>query len=202
MCAQAARRTQVERRSDTEHKVLDAAINLIARNGSRNVSLADVGASAGYSRGIVNHQFGSKDQLLEAVVRSTQQFDVPDTGETALERLTVLITTYLASLPERAPGWQAFLVLWTESVVQHGSPLSAVYADRDMWFRTLLARHVRDGIADGSIRADADADTIALTVLGMLRGICLQLMSSADQTQVDQTANQVADLIQRGLARN
>jgi hypothetical protein len=88
------------------------------------------------------------------------------------------------------------------AVMQHDSPLRAVYAERDTWFRTLLAGHVRDGIADGSIRAHADADATALAVLGMLRGICLQLMSSADHIHVDQTASQVAELIQRGLARN
>jgi len=80
------------------------------------------------------------------------------------------------------------------------SALSALYEDRDTWFRTLLADHVRAGIDDASIRPDADPEAVALAVLGMLRGICLQLMSSADDASLEQVASQAAELLQRGLA--
>ena len=57
---QIARRSQQQRRSETEQRVLAAAMALIAERGSRGVSLAEVGRLAGYSGGIVSHHFGGK----------------------------------------------------------------------------------------------------------------------------------------------
>jgi AcrR family transcriptional regulator len=69
-----ARRTQRERREETERKVLAAATALIAQHGSRALTLAAVGEAAGYSRGIVSHHFGSRENLLRAVMRDAQAF--------------------------------------------------------------------------------------------------------------------------------
>ena len=78
---QIARRSQQQRRSETEQRVLAAAMALIAERGSRGVSLAEVGRLAGYSSGIVSHHFGGKQQLLAAVVKplssSTTRSPVP-----------------------------------------------------------------------------------------------------------------------------
>ena len=74
------RRTQPQRRAETERRVVAAATALIAQGGSRAMSLERVGQAAGYSRGIVNHHFGSKQRLLAAVVRDAQRiFDAPIT---------------------------------------------------------------------------------------------------------------------------
>lgn len=198
MEGRSARRTQIERRSETERKVLDAAVALIADGGSRHLSLAEVGRVAGYSRGIVNHQFGTKNQLLEAVVRATQQFDVPELAGTGLDRLTIVVETYLGTLPARAPQWKAFLLLWADAIA--GDPvLAPIYQERDTWFRTLLADLVRDGVSDGSIRRDVDADSTALSLLGMLRGISLQLMSSAKEASAATISAQATDMVRHGL---
>ncbi len=55
------RRTQEQRRAETERRVLDAAMTLIAAHGSRSITLAQVGEAARYSRGIVYHHFGSRE---------------------------------------------------------------------------------------------------------------------------------------------
>jgi len=83
-----ARRTQRERREETERKVLAAATALIAQHGSRALTLAAVGEAAGYSRGIVSHHFGSRENLLRAVMRDAQAFTLPDLGESAAPPLS------------------------------------------------------------------------------------------------------------------
>ena len=65
MTDDAGRRTQEQRRAETERRVVDAATELIATSGSRRITLAQVGEAAGYSRGIVYHQFGSRERLVE-----------------------------------------------------------------------------------------------------------------------------------------
>lgn len=192
------RRTQRQRRADTERRVLDAAIELIAENGSRAVSLAEVGRLAGYSRGIVNHQFGSRAQLLEAVVRDAQQFDVPHTGDSGLDQVVAVVSTYVATLHERGAAGRAFLQLWAEAV---GSDpvLVPLFAERDGWFRGLLSDHVRAGIDDGSIRDDVDPESVALVLVGLVRGVAMQLMSTAGDASAERLAHQAAVLVTRGL---
>ena len=169
--------------------MLDAATELIARRGSRAVTLAEVGRAAGYSRGIVHAHFGSREQLLEAVVRDAQRFDVPPVEGNGLDQLTALVTAYLANVRSRAPSTGAFLLLWAESVADD-PVLGPLFAERDTAFRAALAEQVRQGAADGSIRADADPDAVAVVLLGLLRGIGMQLASTSGRS-LDAAADEV-----------
>ena len=47
-----SRRTQAERRAESDSRMLRAATQLIAKHGSAGVSLAKIGVAAGYSRGL------------------------------------------------------------------------------------------------------------------------------------------------------
>ena len=53
-----------------------------------------------------------------------------------------------------------------------------LYAEQDASFRRLLTDKVREGIRDGSVRADADPEAMAVSLVGLLRGIALQLIST------------------------
>ena len=193
------RRTQQERRAETERRVLDAAMTLIAERGSRSVSLADVGRLAGYSSGIVSHHFGVRRQLLAAVVDRAQRFDVPTTGTSGLDQLIALVSTYLTTLQERAPAPQAFLLMWSEAVASD-PVLAPLFAERDAWFRDLLAGYVRRGIDDASIRPDADPGAVAVSLLGLLRGVGMQLVSAAEHVPLDVLGHQTVEMVRRGLA--
>jgi AcrR family transcriptional regulator len=197
--ARPERRTQQQRRAETERRLLAAATTLYAERGSRSVSIADVGRLAGYSSGIVSHHFGSKQRLLAAVVEQAQQFEIPATGTLGLQRLTDTLNAYLSTLRRRAPAPQAFLQLWSEAVGKD-PVLAPLFAARDRWFRGLLADHIRTGIEDGSIRADADPDTQAIALVGLVRGIALQLMSSAPDAPLDFLSDQTMETVRRGLA--
>ncbi|SCX55326.1 transcriptional regulator, TetR family [Klenkia marina] len=192
-------RTQEQRRAETERRVLDAATRLIAQRGSGAVTLAEVGREAGYSRGIVHAAFGSRDELLGAVVRDAQRFAVPPVEAAGLAQLTAVVRAYLGNVRERQPSTGAFLLLWAESVA--GEPvLAPLFAERDASFRAALADLVRAGVADGSVRSDADADALAAALLGLLRGIGMQVVAPAGVTADDAFVQQVVDLLARGLA--
>jgi len=171
-----ARRTQEQRRAETERRVVDAAMALIARSGSRAVTLAEVGEAAGYSRGIVYHHFGSRERLLEAVVDEAQRFDVPVYQGDGLDYLVRIIEAYLRNVVRRTPSARAFLQLWGEAIA--ADPLLApLFARRDADFRQLLADVVRQGIADGSVRPDANPAAAAVLVVALVRGTGLQLIA-------------------------
>ena len=79
--APAGRRTQAQRRTQAEERLVEASIDLINSGGTQAVTLAQVGVRAGYSRGIVTHHFGTRDKLLQAVAQQLQgAFQPPDPG--------------------------------------------------------------------------------------------------------------------------
>ena len=61
----AARQTLVEQRS---RQLLDAAARLMERDGSEAVSMQALAAEAGVSVGLIYRYFGSKDDILLAVI--------------------------------------------------------------------------------------------------------------------------------------
>lgn len=171
-----ARRTQEQRRAETERRVLDAAMALIARSGSRAVTLAEVGEAAGYSRGIVYHQFGSRERLLEAVLDEAQRFDVPAYQSNGLDHLVRIVEAYLRNVVQRTPSARAFLQLWGEAIAAD-PVLAPLFARRDADFRLLLANVVRQGVADGSVRPDVNPAAAAVLVVALVRGTGLQLIA-------------------------
>jgi len=178
-----ARRTQRERREETERKVLAAATALIAQRGSRALTLAAVGEAAGYSRGIVSHHFGSRENLLRAVMRDAGTVKLPDHVDSAADWLAKTVRSYLKNVTSRRPSAGAFLQMWGEAIAAD-PVLMPLYAEHDASFRRLLAGKVRDGIRDGSVRTDADADAMAVFLLGLLRGTALQLIATPPPARV------------------
>ena len=193
-----ARRTQRERREETERKVLAAATALIAQHGSRALTLVAVGEAAGYSRGIVSHHFGSRENLLRAVMRDAQTFTLPDLGDSAADWLADTVRAYLKNVTSRRPAAGAFLQMWGEAIAAD-PVLMPLYAEQDASFRRLLADKVREGIRDGSVRADADPEAMAVSLVGLLRGIALQLISTPPPARVKAIIDEAERSTRRAL---
>ncbi len=58
------RRTQAERRDQTRRALLDAAAAVFAQRGYHAVSLDEIAARAGYTRGALHYNFAGKHELL------------------------------------------------------------------------------------------------------------------------------------------
>jgi len=61
------RRTQDERSTETRRKLIQAAIDTICEMGFANATTTDIAERAGVSRGALQHQFGTRHDLLTAV---------------------------------------------------------------------------------------------------------------------------------------
>ena len=66
--AKAVRRTQADRRAQTQSALLEAAARGLSRYGYSNLILERVAAEAGYTRGALYHLFAGKEDLALAVV--------------------------------------------------------------------------------------------------------------------------------------
>lgn len=185
-----ARRTQQQRRAETERRVVDAATELIARSGSRPITLAQVGEAAGYSRGIVHHQFGSRERLIEAVLDRAQRLGLPEYAGNGLAQLAGIVEVYLRAVSRPSPSTAAFLRLWMEALA--ADPVVApLFAERDEGFRGLLAEAVRRGVADGTVRPDVDPDAAGAVLMAIVRGSALQLIASPPVDPAGLTAEAV-----------
>lgn len=167
---EAGRRTQRQRREETERRLLDATATLVAAGGSRAVTLQEVGRLAGYSRGIVNHMFGTKEALLAALVAGAQQrVAPPQASSPGLGRLRQRVARYIDQVSAGDEYARAFLLLWAESV--GAAPrLRAMFTERDNLFVREIREDLSAGIADGDIRPDIDAEGVTLALIAVLRG--------------------------------
>jgi AcrR family transcriptional regulator len=202
--AKPARRTQAERRDETERRLLESAARLIAERGIVRTSLADVGQAAGYSRGIVNSHFGSKAALVERISGHVAQL-LAERGLVAASRrkglpaLRAIVRAYLEQLSPDDPFARANLILWTEAIAAEPT-LRASKSAADTYFRAEVARIVRMGVADGTIRPDVDATSFAVAFVGLLRGVALELLLDPDQLDGRQATRAVLAVVDANLA--
>jgi AcrR family transcriptional regulator len=171
------RRTQVERRNGSERALLDAAVRLFARRGIEETSLADIGAEAGYSRGLANHHFGSRAVLVERLAARAQRAFVAGLGEREADADAVVAfaDAYLDRVSSRGEEGRAFFVMWGASFAED-APLREVFVADDARFRRGIEALVRAGQQRGTIRADADPIGFATVFVALLRGIGAQVL--------------------------
>jgi AcrR family transcriptional regulator len=195
------RRTQAERRAETERRLIEATMEIIARDGVRAVTMAAVGEAAGYSRGIVNHQFGTREGLMTAVAKLAQsQFAPVAPGLRGRERIVSDVAAYLAALRSGPRDASVFLRLWIAAIGDEEPGLRALFVERDASFRGYFARKIAEGIEDGTIRPDVDAEAAGFAIVGQLRGISLQLQLAPDAADVDALAAEIGRWLDRALA--
>jgi AcrR family transcriptional regulator len=200
MTAVPERRTQGQRRAEAEHRVLEATKQVIAELGVGAVTFATIGARAGYSRGIVTHHFGSRQNLMQTLAQSLQNLvPAPPTGTAGRERLLAQVDLYLTTLQQRPQDTRVFSMLWAEAIA--GDPdLRPIFTERDAEFRESVAQLVRHGIDDGTISPALDADATAMAIVGQLRGIGLQLVLTGGSADFASLRRAITQILDAGLA--
>ena len=177
------RRTQAERRAAARDRLLKAAAELIAECGLAAVTLARVGERAGYSRGIANHHFGTKAALIEELISQVEHEFVAATApvrslDASVDELVTTSSIFIGLLEDLPAIHRAFLVLWASAVAD--DELRPRMAASDAAFRDAVTAIVERGKACGEVDDSLDADTIAVMLLGQLRGVALQHLIAGD----------------------
>jgi AcrR family transcriptional regulator len=188
-----ARRTQVQRRRESERALLIAAAAAIAERGVNGASFAVIGDRAGTSRALPTHHFGSKDALVALVASTAQDAVLAAMTEaieserrlrdlSGLEVVRTLVNTYLGLFEHPTAQLRALIVMWGSTFPSDASIEGMLDADQrafEGW-----AGNIRDGQADGSIRSDVDADASAVVLHGLLRGVAALVLTEAKYTDM------------------
>jgi AcrR family transcriptional regulator len=161
------RRTQRERVEESTQRLIQAAAELIAEGGYEAASAAEIGRRAGYSRSMVHARFGSKEQLIDAVVTSAYEgpltVELPETA-TGLERVLARLDT-MASLIDDSPALMRTIFAIEFQTAGSASRKSTRVADWVNRLRADTLAAVLAGQTDGSVRPDLDPEPTAHAIV-------------------------------------
>jgi AcrR family transcriptional regulator len=161
------RQTRAEQNAASGRRLLQALVDLVADQGYEATTAAEIGVRAGFSRAMVHARYGTKDALLDELMRTEyEQRIVPDLVETTTGLDRVL--GYVDRLGQLATDDERFLkamfVLSFEAV--RGSP--ALNPRITSWL-TGLEAGVADALIKGkddlSVRADLETSAAARDIM-------------------------------------
>lgn len=188
------RRSQAERRDESERRLLAAAAELVVERGMGAATFENIGTRAGYSRGLVTQRFGSKQGLIEAMIAQLQGrlgallLDRQIETLPGLEAVLTYVEVFLSAL-DRDGELRAYFVLLA-SAVADVSELRAPFAEAHKGVEKSLEALFLKGQAEGSVRAGIDADAAALMTGALLFGLSMQLLldPQMDLTPIRETS--------------
>jgi AcrR family transcriptional regulator len=194
-------RTHAERRREAESRILQAAFEIVARRGVDQLTLAEAGEEAGYSRALAAHYFNGREELLAAVAQHAVEkyrqrivelkAPAPEGRESLLKRIAFYI--------DDSRGWPKQLKAFYE-VMEAGLrwPQITIVARINQEIVERFATQIRVAQTRGEIRGDIDATSEAIAIWGAMRGIMTQWLIAPDNVDLDK----VRDAFIAGLRRS
>jgi len=190
-------------RPSRREAILQAAIDLFAKGGSRGTCIAAIAERIGVTPAAVIHHFKTKEALLREVVAEI------DNRRPGLECNQVAGPDRLRGLGE----WGRLLeeddelanlarlaaVITAEALdPDHQSHEYFIARQRDI--HATATEIIRAGIAEGWIRDDIDPAILAVTVVGVLHGTQVQWFLDPDRVPIRTALETAFDLLASALA--
>ena len=196
-------RTQVERRTEAEARLLTTARQLIARRGWAGTTLAEVGEAAGYSRGLAGHYFGSKTGLLRAITQQInnnffEELRKAPPVPAGVEAIVSFVSVYLGRSDPLWTNTRALLLLMTEALLDKSDSDQLVNYNASVL--QYLDEHIRIGIANREIDTSVSPGVGAEFIIGALRGMLLLRLVRGGDIGAAAVRAHVVTLVRRALA--
>jgi AcrR family transcriptional regulator len=196
--AQVVTKRPSSRGAARKKSIIEVATRMFARNGSRGTTLGEIAAEVGVSQAAVVYHFGTKEELLNAVLDNRDRFEDtqlwrngPDPGLDIFWIVADIVHSW-ADHPEIV-GLLA--VLLAENVTDEG-PLRPRLRGNYQLTVERIADTLGKAIERGEMRADVDPQLKAAELLAFLSGLELAWIVSPDipaaQTASNWAAQQVS----------
>jgi AcrR family transcriptional regulator len=154
---------------DRRQRILSVAERLLARNGWRNTSLAQIAKEAGVTPAGLLHHFESKEQLLNAVL------DARDADDDAhADYRSGDLITELSRVPERFERAPELIGTFTVLLVENIAPDAPLHDRMHKRYSDavgIVTEIIQRGQSDGVYRPDVDAATKAVEILAFITGM-------------------------------
>lgn len=178
-----------ERRADRDRRaeLLDALIDAVAHGGIGDRSLRDIAAAVGTSHRMLLHHFGSRDEMLLAIVEEVERRQV-----TRLDDLPHDPADGVAAMwsDVRRPELRAFERLFFECYARG--------AQGEQPFARLIPAAIDGWLAAVDERTGGAADPAMVRLgLAVTRGLLLDLVATGDEAGVDAAAACFVELLRK-----
>jgi len=178
--------TQKEIQAFRRLSLVEGALQSIATHGLHGTTVQTISESSGSSRGLVNHYFKNKDDLIVAAYRHlADEWEgrvtkfMRESGKSAVGRLKALATASFHSEVLDQKWLKAYLAFWNEA--QHSLSLRTVNREVNTQYREAVTRLFTRAAIERS--SEIDAQSAAIGLLALIDGLWLQL--ALDPTNLD-----------------
>lgn len=174
--------SRADRQARTRDDLIEAAHRLFTANGFHATSLDVIADAAGYTKGAVYSNFGSKEDLFLAVysrrvdrriVEMEATLSGSDTAYEGLERLTVDLGR------RRDDGWLAVFFEFWAHVLRHPE-LRERFAEQHRRGLGPVVRSLEEISAERGQRLEEDPLKLATARLAMMTGLQLERLTQPD----------------------
>jgi AcrR family transcriptional regulator len=169
---------------DKARRIIEAMRESVGTRGAAGSTFDHVAREAGVSRGLLHYYFGSKEQLLVAVVRHDCEVRIEAMDERIARADTVdeIVTALVESLEEfieGEPGSQA-VIYEMLSASRRSEDIRAELAELYRRWRAHLAEALRAKEREGVVRLQGDPESVASMLFALGDGFGIQVVSDPD----------------------
>ena len=185
-------------------RILEAAIAVFAEKGFNTARVSDIAKEAGVADGTIYLYFKSKEDLLLQIFEEKMDelkaglMAAMDGVDDPLERIRVFAQYHFGQVRDHRAVAE---VLQVE--LRLSKKFIKDYKPRKLWdYLAVFNQIIRDGQARGLIRKNVNPFTTMWAFFGALDEIGMQwvLARNKDKFNLDEAANEVADVFIRGVA--
>lgn len=192
----AAKATRPQKRSGQKRAdILQAAMAVFGEHGYANGSLSDIAERVGMTHAGVLHHFGSKEQLLIALLEYRDDADVAELEGHHAPRGAALLDHLVdtTATNEQRPGIiQAYTVLLGESVTD-SHPGKSFFAGRYIGLRDMISSAVADAThLEGD---DPRVSQAASAIIATMDGLQTQWLLNGDAVDMRASVRMTIDAI-------
>ncbi|MCK9506684.1 MAG: TetR/AcrR family transcriptional regulator [Porticoccaceae bacterium] len=169
---------KAERTREAKRALLHSALDIIGESGLAGLTLAQVGIRAGYSRGLVQYHYGSKEALISALVgwavRGGQQM-LRDNMTRGVDSVLHAIDAYNLARKEYPKNLRGFWVLSAEM----GYSTNPAFRHQIEEYQKYLRKSFAEAFEEEGI-SSARAEPIATIILAGMRGLIQEWIAEED----------------------
>jgi AcrR family transcriptional regulator len=184
------------RKDEVRSRVLEAAGAVFAERGFAAATLDQVAAAAGFTKGAVYSNFGSKDELFLALMEeeAARRVQVVEESLRTTSDLTGALTAVGTELSRRDSTWQLLFLEFWQRAVRDPEVRRAFVASR----RTLRARVtevVERFLTERPVHTGWDAPSLTVVLLALANGLAVEALPDPGAVPGNLLTRVLADLV-------
>ncbi len=201
--ARPERQTQEERSEGTQHRIINAAIELLYNEGHVAATTHKIAERAGVSRGAMLHHFPTKDDLMLAVVRAAHERDSLSL-RAGLAKISDPLQRYF-SLPDLAwevmSGPSGIAVLEIMMSSRSNAALGARLAPLQSEIESESQARIMQLMHDAGLRGEAINRDFANFAVAAIRGFSIEAMFRKDTRYITNSLKSFKTLLRQYQTR-